>query len=66
MWFSEALSSSEEEGYHYGNDAYGEPEYEQDFDEVYFDAMTDGRLGSYDEFRENGGDSDYIDNWAGR
>ena len=41
-------------------------EYEEDYDEMYFDAMTDGQLGSYDEFRERGGDLDYIDDWAGR
>lgn len=32
-------------------------------DRDYFDAMTDGQLGSYDDFE---GSSDDIDNWAGR
>lgn len=45
---------------------YDEPDYEPDYDEMYFDAMTDGQLGSYDEFLENGGNLDYIDDWAGR
>ncbi|RYY50593.1 MAG: hypothetical protein EOO06_03295 [Chitinophagaceae bacterium] len=39
---------------------------EPDYDEMYFDAMTDGQLGSYDEFTERGGNSDWIDDWAGR
>jgi len=30
----------------------------------YFDAMTDGQLGDYDEFIDNGGDIDDIDTWA--
>jgi tetratricopeptide (TPR) repeat protein len=55
-----------EEDYDYDDDYYNELDYEPDYDEMYFDAMTDGQLGSYDEFLENGGNLDYIDDWAGR
>lgn len=37
-----------------------EPDYKRD----YFDAMTDGQLGDYDDYRENGGNIDDIDTWA--
>jgi hypothetical protein len=30
----------------------------------YFDAMTDGQLGSYDDFMERGGNIDDIDTWS--
>ncbi len=31
---------------------------------MYFDAMTDGQLGDYDDFKEQGGSIDDIDTWA--
>jgi hypothetical protein len=34
-------------------------------DSDYFDAMTDGQLGDYDTFTENGGNIDDIDTWSG-
>lgn len=39
---------------------------EPDYDEMYFDAMTDGQLGSYDDFKERGGNLDWVDDWAGQ
>lgn len=39
---------------------------EDDYDEGYFNAMTDGQLGNYHDFKERGGTSDDIDIWAGR
>jgi hypothetical protein len=56
-----------EEEYDYGDyDDYDDHYEEPDYDEMYFDAMTDGQLGSYDEFNESGGNLDWIDDWAGR
>jgi len=37
-----------------------------DWKREYFNTMTDGMLGSYDEFKRRGGDIDHIDIWAGR
>src|SRR5690606_5439611 len=34
-----------------------------DYDRMYFDAMSDGQLGDYDDFD---GSSDWIDDWSGR
>lgn len=34
-------------------------------DSDYFDAMTDGQLGNYDDFIEGGGNIDGIDTWSG-
>ena len=31
-----------------------------DWEEEEFDALTDGQYGDYDDFRENGGDLDYL------
>lgn len=42
------------------SDYHDEPDYERD----YFNAMTDGQLGDYDDFRDGGGNIDYIDTWA--
>lgn len=44
----------------YRSSYHDEPDYERD----YFNAMTDGQLGDYDDFRENGGNIDDIDTWA--
>ena len=33
------------------------------FSKDYFDAMTDGSMGDYEDF---GGNSDFIDDWSGR
>lgn len=44
------------------DDGYYEPDYqENDWKRDYFDAMTDGQLGDYDDFN---GDIDDIDTWA--
>jgi hypothetical protein len=51
------------------SDLFSEKYYEEDSPRTngsnrdYFDAMTDGQLGSYDDFE---GSADDIDNWAGR
>lgn len=37
---------------------------DNDYERDYFDAMTDGQLGDYDDFIERGGDIDDIDTWA--
>lgn len=48
------------------NESYIEENYATyDYEEEDFYAMTDGMLGSYDDFFD-GGDSDYIDNYFGR
>src|SRR5690606_10782685 len=36
---------------------------DNDDERDYFEAMTDGQLGDYDEFTENGGNIDDIDTW---
>lgn len=35
-----------------------------DKDRDYFDVMTDGQLGDYDDYLDNGGDIDEIDTWS--
>jgi hypothetical protein len=52
----------DEEDYEDDNDYDSHSNY--DYERDYFDAMTDGQLGDYDEFRENGGDIDGIDTWS--
>jgi hypothetical protein len=37
---------------------------DNDYVADYFDAMTDGQLGDYDDFKERGGTIDDIDTWA--
>jgi broad specificity phosphatase PhoE len=37
---------------------YNQPDYYQDYERDTFDALTDGQYGSYDDWRENGGDLD--------
>ena len=49
--YDEEVSDYEDNGYN-------------DYDHDYFDAMTDGQLGDYDDFREGGGNLDDIDTWA--
>ena len=51
------------------NEEEPEPYYEvpdHDYEREYFNAMTDGQLGDYDEFRERGGDLDKVDDWSGK
>lgn len=47
---------------------YGENQHQyesdRDYESDYFDAMTDGQLGDYDDFTERGGNIDDIDTWA--
>jgi len=43
---------------------YEEPDY--DYEREYFNTMTDGQLGDYDDFRERGGDLDKVDDWSGK
>ena len=38
----------------------------QNWEREYFDAMTDGMAGDYDDFAGSGGNIDWIDDWAGR
>jgi hypothetical protein len=45
----------------YDNNYDNDYEDENDWERDYFDAMTDGQLGDYDDF---GGDIDDIDTWA--
>lgn len=35
-----------------------------DYEEDYFNAMTDGQMGDYDDFRDGGGNIDDIDTWS--
>lgn len=44
---------------------YDEEYSQEDYDEMYFDAMTDGQMGGYWDFKESGRDLDSIDDWAG-
>lgn len=65
-YFEENQAEDEiEEDYHDDFD-YSEPDYydEPDYERDYFDAMTDGQLGDYDDFRDGGGNIDDIDTWA--
>ena len=57
----ESDPDDDEDYVHYNKSYYYEkPDYESD----YFNAMTDGQLGDYNDFRENGGYIDDIDTWA--
>lgn len=45
-----------------------EPSFDEprhDTDREYFNAMTDGMLGDYDDFVDRGGTSDWIQDWSG-
>jgi hypothetical protein len=46
--------------------AYEEARTDIDYEKEYFNAMTDGQLGDYDNFKDRGGEIDYIDDWAGK
>lgn len=48
------MEESEED---YDNDYYDYPDY-NDYERDTFDALTDGQYGSYEHWRENGGDID--------
>lgn len=54
------LDSDNEEYYH---DDYSH-ESEREYERGYFDAMTDGQYGDYDDFIDKGGDIDEIDTWS--
>jgi hypothetical protein len=48
---------------------YFEPHFElpdHDYEREYFNVITDGQLGDYNDFKEKGGDLDDIDDWSGR
>jgi hypothetical protein len=45
-------------------DDYDRPDY-QDYERDSFDALTDGQYGSYDDWRENGGDFDSLKDGLG-
>ena len=42
------------------------PDYDFDYEKEYFDTMTDGQLGDYNDFIRKGGKLDNIDDWSGR
>ena len=42
------------------------PDYDFDYEKEYFDTMTDGQLGDYNDFIRKGGELDNIDDWSGR
>lgn len=49
------------------HDSYDDEFYRQsDYERDYFDTMTDGEFGDYDDFIRRGGNIDDIDSWAGR
>lgn len=52
---------TEQENEDYYEDQYdNDPNDGYDWEEEEFDALTDGQYGDYDDFRENGGDLDYL------
>lgn len=58
-------ADDEDEGYWPNDDEIGYQS-SNDVDEDYFNAMTDGQLGDYDDFIGRGGNIDEISDWAGR
>lgn len=54
----------EDDDYENDDYEYSDNNYDNDYDRDYFDAMTDGQLGDYDDFIERGGNMDDIDTWS--
>lgn len=52
--------NTEQENEDYDDQYENDPNDSYDWDEEEFDALTDGQYGDYDDFRENGGDLDYL------